>query len=422
MNIPDKNVLVISYTFPPAPGIGGRRWAKFAKYLTNDHQYSCFVITCKNNNTQVSPWFDDIKEYANNIHYFNNPYPAVINKKIYSFADKIAYRQKLLKLKLKHKGNYFDKTILLNDSFLQQIELIINKKNIKNIIVTAGPFYWLSLIIQLKKKFSQVNFIADFRDPWTNNKTSFGYSELSTSRLKYEKNLEKNVIENYDKIISVSPEMNSYFYSLTSKESQNKFICIPNGYDEDDFKNAPAAITNNNKLRFVFTGTLYNKTEDAIKSFSQALKKIKSEKPEAFNEMEFAFFGETPHHLAKYLKNINIVRLHGNIPLSEVYSEINKSQLCMLFLTDDLGYSMSTKFYEYLSQRKCIALFSEGGTTTRFIQNNKLGYSISQKNCKDEIIKIYTDWKKNKLIHNDTFDSSEFSIKQLTNKLIPILK
>ena len=53
-----EQVLIISYTFPPTPGIGGRRWAKFAKYFALKG-YRVQVICATNPFSDTSIWDRD---------------------------------------------------------------------------------------------------------------------------------------------------------------------------------------------------------------------------------------------------------------------------------------------------------------------------------------------------------------------------
>ena len=70
----NKKVLIVCYSFPPYPGIGGRRWAKFAKYLYRNG-YNVNVISSKNKADENSQWKTDIEEYSNNIDYIESNYP-----------------------------------------------------------------------------------------------------------------------------------------------------------------------------------------------------------------------------------------------------------------------------------------------------------------------------------------------------------
>ena len=58
-----KKVLIVSYVFPPKSGIGGRRWAKFSKYL-NRMDIDLKVLTFqKKNDSNFSNWSKDTVEY-----------------------------------------------------------------------------------------------------------------------------------------------------------------------------------------------------------------------------------------------------------------------------------------------------------------------------------------------------------------------
>ena len=50
-----------------------------------------------------------------------------------------------------------------------------------NIIASAAPFRYLVELNELKRKYPKINLIADFRDPWVNNKIAYGYNELSNN-------------------------------------------------------------------------------------------------------------------------------------------------------------------------------------------------------------------------------------------------
>src|SRR6185312_8702248 len=56
----NPSVLIICTAFPPFPGIGGRRWAKFAKYFAKNG-VNCHVINAVNYSKNVSLWNKDVE-------------------------------------------------------------------------------------------------------------------------------------------------------------------------------------------------------------------------------------------------------------------------------------------------------------------------------------------------------------------------
>ena len=75
-----NKILLVCYSFPPNPGVGGRRWAKFAKYLVKSGHY-VEVINAKLTTDKLSTWSKDAQllHEKNHVHSLPTSYPEIIN-------------------------------------------------------------------------------------------------------------------------------------------------------------------------------------------------------------------------------------------------------------------------------------------------------------------------------------------------------
>ena len=97
-----------------------------------------------------------------------------------------------------------------------------------NTVITTGPPHSIHLIGLGLKQHLNLEWITDFRDPWT----SIGYHKklkLSSVAQKKHKKLESLVLNTADKIIVTSATTKKEFSALTQKPIE----VITNGYDEE---------------------------------------------------------------------------------------------------------------------------------------------------------------------------------------------
>ena len=413
-----NKILLVCYSFPPNPGVGGRRWAKFAKYLAKSGHY-VEVINAKLTTKELSTWSKDAQllHEKNHVHSLPTSYPEIIKKIPKTLFQKIQYRLSLEYLKLKVKGNLYDKSSLWHLNLIPFVQKKLNE-GFDTIICTAAPFHYLGEVAQLKVKFSSVNFIADFRDPWANNRISYGISDLNQKRLHEEKHLESSVFESFDYLICVDTIHETYIKGLNI--NPNKIKVIPNGFDPEDFSNIDTKKKQNSRINIVFTGSLYSKALTHL----EALYKLLLGDKDLKQEFVFNFYGAIPKE-AHYLFDNNALQstliFHGEVSLKEVGEKIVTSDLAMLFLTDDLNYTKSTKFYEYIHLRKKIAVFSKYGPISQYIVNNKIGYSIEPRNIRESLLKIKKDYHKDNLNVPQDYSIEKYSIPTLLNNLTNLL-
>jgi len=413
-----RHLTIVCFTFPPYEGIGGRRWAKFAKYLHNEGVGISIIAANKQILESKSNWLNDTLAYTDKINFLPMHYPAILTTIPNGLLQKLHYRLAWIYVKFLIKGNYFDYSSFFSKQLLQALE-----KNIQNgtsqIILSCAPFHMAYAAIKLKQKYPQVTFIVDFRDPWTTNKSSFGFTGLSSKRLEYEKYKEKSVIENYDKVFSVSNEMTDYFKSLISMNIE-KCITIPNGFDRDDFVHTPTKTSS--KLRFVFAGSLYDKAFHIFSSFIDALKQIEQNNPIVYNKLAITIAGYAPNVFLEEIKSCEIIQHVGVLSLQETYNLLSNSDVSLLFLTDDLNYTFSTKFYEYIAMNLPIAVCSTYGHTSDYVKEHKLGYALTPDKMYETILEIIHDWQNNQLIRNDVYNIDTHNIQTIVKqKLKPIL-
>jgi hypothetical protein len=413
-----KKILIVSHTFPPAAGIGGRRWAKFAKYLTRKG-YDITVLTSENISKTISEWAEDAKGLKIETIPFH--FPRSVANPSPDFINKIFYFVWVNILKFVEKGNYFDKTIFWRSQVQCKITELITQKGIDCVIVTGGPFKLTNHVVQLKKKFPQVKFITDFRDLWTEDSEITFFSVMSLRRKRAEKILEKETVLLSDKVITTMESMTDYFSSLSVA---NKFVTISNGYDPDDFSDITIDQSEeSDKIVFVYAGTLYINLQYIIKPFFQAIADLKKKQPGLYKKVEFKFIGKFPSEYKNFIDEFDIheaVKVFNSLPLNETFKKIKKADYCLLVLNDVYNFNLSTKFFEYISQKKKVVVVSNKGTASEFIESNKLGHWLNPSACYDGLVKLISD--KSARTWETNYNVEEFSLDSLTDKLIEVIE
>jgi hypothetical protein len=197
------SVVIVSFTFPPYGGIGGRRWAKFSKYLFREGLDLRVIAAKRDLNTQ-SDWTGDIKEYSGRIEYLEDFYPKILSRLPKNIFEKLQYKLALQFVKLIcRKGNYYDPSLFFNRRAKKRVEQLI-QAGARKVIITCAPFRTAYELLKLKMQYPKVEFLIDFRDPWVNNKSHYGLYNMPIRRQVQEAEMEKNAIATADKVFSVS--------------------------------------------------------------------------------------------------------------------------------------------------------------------------------------------------------------------------
>lgn len=369
------------------------------------------VLSAVYNGSGISDWHKDTLqlESEKRVHYFNTGYPSILQTVPKTFLQKVQYHLTLAYIKVRIKGNYYDRSALCAKGLLAEVNRYVSL-GYMDIIITVGPFFYADHLLSIRKAWPDIRLFLDVRDPWTNNKTAFGYNTLTSERFRIEKEAEKRVAEGYDKIITVADDMGDYFVKEYGIDP-DKVVTIRNGFDTLDFKDKFSE--GNNRKILLFTGNLYQMAENSFRVFVDELKRMKRDNPRFFEHYECHFYGEIhPSFTAYFSAEINLF-FYGKIRLDETFVKISESAACLLFLTDDLNFSFSTKFYEYLSQRKPILVYSLPGKTGEFVEENNLGMQANGNNL-SEIVQMIEKG----LFYKQQFDISEFEVGNLTKKLL----
>ncbi len=241
-----KKVLIITYYWPPSGGAGVQRWLKFAKYLP-EFGFDVHVLTVRPDRATY-PQTDDslLDQVPENVtvHHTDSSDPYAI----YSLFGKGApssgfandhvsgFKGLIKKFARFVRGNFFipDPRKGWNRFALQKAYELIDSLGIETVITTSPPHSTQLIGLELKNKKS-IRWVADMRDPWTR---IYYASELLQTKWAEKRNmqLERKVLENADKVITVSNALADEFCELASGLRRENVEVIPNGFDEDDFQ------------------------------------------------------------------------------------------------------------------------------------------------------------------------------------------
>lgn len=419
-----RKVLVIAYYWPPAGGPGVQRWLKFVKYLP-DFGFQPIVYIPENANypildesllKAVPEGIRIIKQPISEPYRWASVFSAKNTKRISSgIITEYEKQSPLERLMLWIRGNFFipdarKSWVKPSVKFLSEL---IQNENIKDVI-TTGPPHSLHLIgVALKKKYPKIQWITDFRDPWT----SIGYHKklklTNTSRRKHQA-LEHEVLNNCDKIVVTSQTTQKEFEKLTKTPTQ----VITNGYDGD-----PASVDLDEAFTLSHIGSLL--TGRNPMPLWKILAELVQENPNFKKALKIKLVGVVSDQVQQSIRSCGLsahLEKIGYVPHEEVQKLQSQSQVLLMTEIDseETQGIIPGKFFEYLqAKRPILAIGPEKWEAGLLVKSTKSGAYFSHINT-DELKALLLKWFAAYQKHGLTVKAEgieNFSRKALTKKL-----
>ncbi len=374
-----QKVLIITYYWPPAGGPGVQRWLKFVKYLP-EFGFEPWVYMPQNPHYPIE---DEslLKEVPNQVKILKRPirepyrWASVFSKKrTKTISSGIIQEEKrqspLEKMLLFIRGNLYIPDARKNwvKPSVRYLSPILSKENITTVI-TSGPPHSLHLIgMGLKKQHPDLQWISDFRDPWT----SIGYHEklrLTTFSRQRHKQLESDVLNTTDKIVVTSNTTKEEFEPLTQKPIK----VITNGYERDDFDGEQ-----DSKFTLSHIGSLL--TDRDPKTLWKALSTLVKEHVDFAQHLKIQLGGLISEQVLQSIRGYGLeghVEVLGYVPHGQAQKLQRAAQVLLLLEIDSVETRgiIPGKLFEYLKAKRPILAIGpeqwEGGQIVEMTESGR---------------------------------------------------
>jgi glycosyltransferase involved in cell wall biosynthesis len=418
-----KKVVIIAYYWPPAGGPGVQRWLKFIKYLP-DFQVDPIVYVPQNPNYPIEDT-SLLKEVPSSITILKQPivepykWASIFSKKQTKRISSGIITQKkqsvIERLLLWIRGNFFipdarkywiKPSVAYLESYLQE--------NSIDAIITTGPPHSLHVIGKQLKERTGVKWLADFRDPWT----TIGYHKhlkLTKRAAKKHKLLEKQVLDNADKILTTSFTTASDFRQLTNTAVE----VITNGYDIT----TEAKPTLDTKFSLSHIGSLLSERNPEV--LWKVLAELCQESKDFAKDLQLKLIGTVSDAVIESITQhglFNYTEIVGYQPHDKVRSLQRASQVLLLLEINSIDTRgiIPGKLFEYMaSERPILAIGPKDWDVQQIIAKTNTGNVFEyhqHSELKEKIQSLYNDYRNNALkVH--AIGLQQYSRKALTKQL-----
>ena len=414
-------VLLVCHSFPPVPGIGGRRWAKFAKELAR-RGHPVHVVRCAHRAGRPRSLWSTDAEQPGIVHHVLPPrYPAVLTQvQVRSLADKLKYHAWMKVLPWLCTGNWFDPSIFWRGPLRRKVRQLVREHGIRQVIATGAPFRSMAYTAELKEELPHLNMVLDLRDEWT-WKDHYGLATIGPSRRRREEALEARAVQLADKVTTPHARIVEHL-NATWPCAPGKYVELPHAVDPDDFDLAiaPAA---DGTFRMVYAGSLYG-ADEAQRYFLQLLRAfehLREQTPEALALCRLDLY-VTGHDTRWFQEQVaqrglmETVRFHAPLAPLEVFKRIRAANLVVLYIPEVNKDIVGTKFQEIFYAGTPILHVGEPGLVGRTIAAQRMGASIRVDELPTELPRILTGARA--VACDRGADHSAYLLPQVTDRLV----
>jgi glycosyltransferase involved in cell wall biosynthesis len=403
-----KQALIIAYQFPPHGGGGVQRTTKFLKYLPV-HGWQGTVLTGQEKARQPDPSLDtDIP-------------PGTRIERV---------RGLLLPRRPSRLRQWLATWVLTVDAELgwlpaavQRGTKVLRSDRYAVIYSTSAPYTDHLVGLQLKGRF-QLPWVADFRDPWTNN-----IHDLFPTRFHRRicERLEAAVIAKADRVLVVSEPMRQQFMRQYPQIEPTHFVTVTNGYDSADYKDATAHDLPTDKFHLIYTGSLYG--QRSAQNVLTAIRRLLDTKILSADQLCFWVIGaygqEAPQLVAAYGLE-GVVQLVKYIPHDELIRYQLAADALLLIIAEGARSEivLTGKLFEYLAVQKPILAVVPPGAAADLLTEANVGVIVPPNDIDaitTQVATLFQAWQHQQLTVTPNHAVIErCERRQLTSKLAAI--
>lgn len=395
------NVLVIAFIFPPLGGSGVQRTLKFTKYLP-DFNWRPYVV-CSDDPHSIGNGIDTslLDEVPTEVRIWRRSFinPMGLRRRAYKLLgmkpqdalqpdDKAASSIRLVESEQPASRNKLRRLLQETSRLLKPFEnppidpaiywslaivpgclKWIRKEKIELIYSSSYP-YSDHITAWILKRITGLPWVADFRDPWSQN----ALHKNTGWRFRVDRWMERNALKTADKVICITPPYTQGLYSLAPERKREDFITIENGFDPDDFKpiNSQTILgINIDTLVLSHVGILYD-------GFALPLFEALDKLGDSAQPLHFRFIGGLASLETNWLNNHKTaatIEIQPRLPHPEAIVAMQSSKILLLLINDDMAWKgvYPGKLFEYMASGVPIFMIGPDGAASELIRRSRTG-------------------------------------------------
>ena len=388
-----SNVLLISYLFPPAGGIGVPRAVSYTKYLPA-HGCEVSVLTARWPATPVKdPNLGRQVPVGTAIYRaFNPEVPYALRDSIWKQisqpriapeledASRQSIRSRGFTGRLSKAARRAVEYVACPDPqrvwvpfAIRLADQVIRKRGIDTLLISIPPYSSMSIGVELKRRFPGVKLISDIRDDWRGFYLPYYDNAATPRKQRIAERLERELIESSDYVSAITAAQMENIRSRYPQQATSKFVCVPNGYNPDLYANLSREPAASRKMVLTYFGSVYLNPCYSPALLLDALDSL----PDSIREnVEIRFVGRVAREAQSLLANRRVtIHQIGFLPQGEAVRYLQDTDYLVLISRDRTGHC--GKLFDYLAAgRAILALTPPDGEAASVIRETGTGWCI----------------------------------------------
>lgn len=367
-----KDILIITYDFPPYVGGGGvNRILKLVKYL-NYSKYKVHVIAAKTIRNYFSGK-DRVNELRNtlaDVKYLQDPIPKIF----------LPHKLKVLSLNLpkkiwglsKFKSFIFpDITVIWTFFLILNIHKILKSNSYHKLIISTPPHSLNLICLYFYYISKKESIVLDIRDMWVGNDI-FVNNSLHNKAANW---VMQKAIHRSNYITATTKAMVD---TIKREYKCSKITEITNGYDPDDL-----LVDKKYKIKKKIL-ILYAGAYDEIGGRRDLKYLIDAISIANGKELQFEIYGPIKNSVVEYTESLQNVTVYPSMKYHGIqqYIQINSNIMVVVITPDeDAKHAVPGKYFEYLQFKiPILVLCPKDAAIKWYLEKTKSGIAVEYDN------------------------------------------